>query len=237
MKPQVTVIIPVYNEERTVGSVVEIARTWEPASEVIVINDGSTDKSLAALKRFGNEIKIISYKKNRGKGHALAKGIQAAGNELLLFLDSDLVGLTHNDLDVLISPMLDGSCDMALGSVRLWGSAGETKLGDRLTGERAVWKSAVKDSVSAMEKVGYGIELFLNDIHKKKKVAIIPLPYVSIIGKFAKTSVPKAMRSYLREARELIAQTIKQQADDIPPPAKRIFLTLQAYLKQMVESI
>lgn len=236
MKPQVTVIIPVYNEERTIGSIVEVARTWGRAAEIIVVNDGSTDRSLSALRRFGNDVKIISYKKNRGKGYALAQGITASQQELLVFLDSDLVGLAHKDLEVLVTPMLNGTADMVLGSVRIWGSAGDTKLFDRLSGERTVWRTNVVGSLSAMEKVGYGIELFLNDLHKGKRVVTVELPFVSIIGKFAKGSVPKAMRSYIREARELIAQTVKQQADDLPPQAKRIFVVLQAYLKQMVDA-
>ncbi len=61
----ISVIIPVYNEERTISSIVEIVRTWGKASEIIVVNDGSTDKTDAALKQFSRTIKLLSYKNNR----------------------------------------------------------------------------------------------------------------------------------------------------------------------------
>ncbi len=234
----ISVIIPVYNEEQTVASVVEVVRTWPRLHELVVVNDGSSDKSLAALKPFGTRITVITYKKNQGKGYALMSGIQHTTGEIIVFVDSDLVGLSHHDLDTLVAPIEAGKADMVLGLTRLWASPKKKKdLFDKLTGERVVLRQNIAPYIDQMATVGYGIELFLNDIHKDKRVVKVKLPYVSIIGKFHKHSMPAAVRSYMKEARELITQTVRQQADDLTPQAKKLFNGLQQYLKQMMDSL
>lgn len=236
----IAVIIPVYNEEQTVASVVEVVRTWPRAQEVVVVNDGSTDKTLRALKPFGSAITLISYKKNRGKGFAIKTGIEESHGEIIVFVDADLVGLTHHDLDALVAPVLGGKADMVLGNVRLWSKPKPRQkkgMFDQLTGERVILRSTIQPYLADIASVGYGIELYLNDLHKTKRVVTVKLPFVSIIGKFDKHSMPAAMRSYMKEARELITQTVRQQADDLTPQARKLFVGLQRYLKQMMESI
>lgn len=235
---KIAVIIPVYNEEQTVASVVEVVRTWPRLAELVVVNDGSSDRTLTALKPFAEQIRIISYKKNQGKGYALMTGIQQTSAEIIVFVDADLVGLSHHDLDNLVAPIESGKADMVLGLTRLWASRKKSKdIFDKLTGERVVLRRNIATYVPHMATVGYGIELFLNDIHKDKRVVTVKLPFVSIIGKFHKHSVPAAVRSYIKEARELITQTVRQQADDLTPQARKLFNGLQQYLKQMMDSL
>lgn len=235
--PRISVIIPVYNEDRTIGSVVEIARTWRADAEVIVVNDGSTDFTLPALKRFPDGVRLISYRKNRGKGYAMARGIEKALGEFLVFLDGDLVGLTHQDLTTLATPVLAGQADMCWGSVCLWTHQPPAgKVFDALTGERTLLTKNVLPLLSEMKKVGYGVELLLNNAHKRKKVVRVELPHVYLVGKLDKQTVPLAMQSYAKEARELITQAAKQYSNDLSPQAKKIFRGIQTYLKHMLES-
>lgn len=87
---KICVIIPTYNNDATVGSVVSEVLRY--AENVIVVNDGSTDKTSEILKLFGQKIKRINLPENRGKGHALKIGFRYAlqsGFDYAITLDSD----------------------------------------------------------------------------------------------------------------------------------------------------
>ncbi len=83
-------VIPTYNNVRTVADIVR--RTLAVCSDVIVVNDGSTDDTLQELQPFGDTIRIITYSHNRGKGYALRRGLEAArkaGFDYAVTIDSD----------------------------------------------------------------------------------------------------------------------------------------------------
>ncbi len=84
------VIIPTYNNEKTLEKV--ILSTLEYCTDIIVVNDGSTDKTGIILNNLQNKIDIVSLPKNRGKGAALRKGLKRAeesGFEFAITLDAD----------------------------------------------------------------------------------------------------------------------------------------------------
>lgn len=89
--PFVSIIIPVYNEEkvieRTIDSVLKIHYT---NSEVIVVDNGSNDKSLEILEKYKNKIKILSELK-KGKANAVNRGIKSSKGEILVVMDADTV--------------------------------------------------------------------------------------------------------------------------------------------------
>lgn len=83
-------VIPTYNNDRTVASIVR--RTMAVCSDIIVVNDGSTDNTLQELQPFGGAITLITYSRNRGKGYALRRGLEAArtaGFDYAITIDSD----------------------------------------------------------------------------------------------------------------------------------------------------
>ena len=91
---KLSVIVPLYNEERTVIKVLnrlsEIKKQ-DFVYEVIVINDGSTDNSLSLLEQNKDLYDhLITYEKNNGKGHAVLKGLEAAKGKYIIFQDADL---------------------------------------------------------------------------------------------------------------------------------------------------
>ncbi len=93
--PFLSIIVPVYNEEKRLsGGIAKILRfidTQAFTSELIVVNDGSTDKTMRLLKKFKHpSLRLISYEKNRGKGYAIREGMLNAQGELRLFIDVDL---------------------------------------------------------------------------------------------------------------------------------------------------
>jgi len=107
------VVVPAYNEEKTVGSVV---RALLPAADrVIVVDDGSTDGTAAAAREAGAE--LVSHFMNRGLGAALGTGIAAAvrsGADVVVTFDADGQHRVE-DIPRLIEPIRSGSADAASG--------------------------------------------------------------------------------------------------------------------------
>ena len=86
-----SIIIPVYNEESRIKPFLsELKPIIKPGWEAIFVDDGSVDGTLKMLKKFKIANKrIISYKKNRGKGFAVKKGVMAANGKYIIFIDAD----------------------------------------------------------------------------------------------------------------------------------------------------
>lgn len=93
--PFLSVVIPVFNESQRIQKlkiVIQFLKTTKFSSELILINDGSTDNTLQKMQGFKkkNKFLIISYDVNQGKGYALKQGILASKGQYILFFDIDL---------------------------------------------------------------------------------------------------------------------------------------------------
>lgn len=114
---KVSIIIPAYNEENTIKNVVDelINYNFPFNFEIIIVNDGSTDKTEMKIKEFLNtpNIKLINYTKNRGYGASLKSGIKKAEGEYIVTYDGDgqffpeeiskfFDEITKNDFDIVI---------------------------------------------------------------------------------------------------------------------------------------
>ncbi len=94
-EPFLSIIIPVYNEEKRINNLDKVLDFYDHFSfswEVVVVNDGSRDSTLDRLQKWAlrEEIKILSYDRNRGKGYAIKHGMMKAKGEHRLFMDIDL---------------------------------------------------------------------------------------------------------------------------------------------------
>jgi glycosyltransferase involved in cell wall biosynthesis len=120
---QLSVIIPIFNEATTLEEVLHRVSTVSlpqaiTATEMIAVNDCSTDGSAALLSRLQPcypHLKVVHHAKNRGKGAALRTGIAAASGDLLLFQDADLE-YDPADYPQLLRPLLTGKADVVYGS-------------------------------------------------------------------------------------------------------------------------
>lgn len=114
---KISIIIPAYNEEKTIAAVirrVEAVALQGVTKEIIVIDDASTDRTREVIKNIPN-VHAISHSKNAGKGAALSTGINAASGDIVIFQDADLE-YAPEDYPVVIHPLIDGCCDAVMGS-------------------------------------------------------------------------------------------------------------------------
>src|SRR2546428_1998680 len=89
MKPLVSVVIPVYNQERYIAEAVDsVLRQTYPDVELVVVDDGSTDRTPEIVKGYGSRLRYM-HQDNSGAATALNRGIQAASGELVGWLSSD----------------------------------------------------------------------------------------------------------------------------------------------------
>lgn len=111
----VTIIIPVYNEGITVKELINRVTSLPLEKQIIVVNDSSTDKTLALLKTINDpSIKIINHDKNRGKGAAIRTGLEYAAGDITVIQDADLE-LNPADIIQLIKPLAEKRADAVLG--------------------------------------------------------------------------------------------------------------------------
>lgn len=88
--PRLSIIVPVYNEERTIQEALKCLISLPLDKEIIVVNDGSTDSTGEKINNFAPAVKILRHEKNRGKGAAIKTGLVSAQGEYIIFCDADL---------------------------------------------------------------------------------------------------------------------------------------------------
>lgn len=132
-EPELSLVIPAYNEEARLGATLQKVRAWlasRPfASEVLVVDDGSADRtaSIAAAALDGIPGSVLGGEPNRGKGYAVRRGMLAARGRTVLISDADL-STPIEEHDKLAAVMREGSLDVVIGSRALHGSQGQNPV-------------------------------------------------------------------------------------------------------------
>lgn len=118
---KLSILIPVYNEEKTVGRVINALqklRIKDVTKEIIVIDDGSSDKSPAVLsqqKKKNSKLSVITHNKNKGKGAAIQTGLARATGDIILIQDADLE-YNPKDIPKLLEPILKKKAKVVYGT-------------------------------------------------------------------------------------------------------------------------
>jgi len=118
MQPELSVVIPVYNERDTVTEIVRRVLRVSLDMEVILVDDGSTDGSPDVVRRLAEEhenVKAVLRLRNEGKGAALRAGFAVASGRIVIVQDADLE-YDPRDYARLVQPVLEGRADSVYGS-------------------------------------------------------------------------------------------------------------------------
>lgn len=206
------VIIPAYNEEKTIGNVISSALKVELLSEIIVVNDGSTDRTLDIAQKYN--VKIIDLKENLGKGGALRKGVNFTDSDVILFLDADLIGLNPSHINSLLLPVLKEEVDMTIGvfnNGRFTTDLAQ-KIAPNLSGQRAL-KRNVFESISNIDLTRYGVEVALNRHVQRNNIVFkeVILNNVSHVMKEEKLGLLKGFSSRLRMYYDILKVMINKE--------------------------
>ncbi|OGN10062.1 MAG: glycosyl transferase [Candidatus Yanofskybacteria bacterium RIFCSPHIGHO2_02_FULL_41_11] len=193
---KLSIVIPVYNEERTLPLILPKIESVNIGmeKEIIFVDDGSKDGSRNLLNQFAKAgHKVIFQSKNQGKGAAIRKGFEVASGDIVLVQDADLE-YNPNEYPVLLQPILDGDADVVYGSrfitpfprrVLYYNHYLANKLvtflsnlftglnlSDMETGYKVFTKKAIKEILPCLKSKRFGIEPELTAQISKHKFKI-----------------------------------------------------------------
>jgi glycosyltransferase involved in cell wall biosynthesis len=114
---QLSVVMPVYNEVRSLERIVSLIREVSADCEIVIVDDGSTDGTQDVVKRLGNlpQVRVFCQPTNKGKGAALRQGFELATGAAVIVQDADLE-YDPADYAALLKPLADGTADVVYGS-------------------------------------------------------------------------------------------------------------------------
>ena len=106
----VSVVIPAFNEEKSIKHVIDTVKQVKSITEIIVVDDGSTDKTYDIVSK--EDVVLIKHKINKGKGSAMKTGLKKVTNNIVLFLDADLSEINKKQVESIIRPIIKGNADI-----------------------------------------------------------------------------------------------------------------------------
>jgi len=167
--PKIAVVIPAYDEEKTIGNVLKPISTLSIIDEIVVVSDGSHDRTASIARSYN--ARVIELDKNHGKTNAVLTGVQSTDADIILMLDADLIGLTNEHIINLLQPVVDNKADMTIGVFSSGRGATDLaqKIAPFLSGQRAICK-AVLDRLEDYKITNYGIEMALTLMAEKEKI-------------------------------------------------------------------
>jgi len=223
---KVSAIICAYNEEKTLKDVILSVSESLIVSEIIVVNDGSSDNTKKIIEELQKEIEItaIHLAENKGKGYAMAVGVENSIFDIMLFVDADQRIIPTGYINHIVSPLLMNECDMLLGYSTVNILSQDVNPLKILTGERALYKEDIIPILDKMKESRFGVEtlLYFYYISIGKSIKFIRLKGMTHNDKYKKMNRFKATANYINEGWEiaytamenydLMLKTIKRQA-------------------------
>lgn len=165
---KLSVIIPVYNEAKTILEIIRRVKESPFDKEIIVVDDGSTDGTGNLLRAYGSEIKVLYHEKNQGKGAAIRTALPHITGDIVIIQDADLE-YHPSEYERLIRPILEGMADVVYGS-RFLGGPHRVLFFWHYVGNKVVttFSNMLTDlNLSDMET---GYKVFRSDVLKKIQI-------------------------------------------------------------------
>jgi glycosyltransferase involved in cell wall biosynthesis len=197
---RLSVLIPVYNEARTVAQVVGRLRQVPLELELVAVDDASSDGSgevLEGLRREGQIDRLVRHPANRGKGAAIRSGIEQTTGDVIVIQDADLE-YDPADLPGLLGPIVDGRADAVFGSrfqggphrvLYFWHSVGnrlltllsnmltDLNLTDMETCYKLVRADVLKRLPLTSNRFGFEVEITARLAQARARIWELPISY------------------------------------------------------------
>lgn len=195
--PAVSVIVPALNEEATIAAVLDRVLALPMDLEVVVVNDGSDDRTGEILASYGERIQVLTNPKRGGKGRAIRQALAVARGQVVVIQDADLE-YRPEELPGLVEPILRGEESVVYGTrfsrglhagmalpnkivnVLLRGSV-LLLFGRRLTDEATCYKAVRRDVLEGMdlqcERFEFCPEVTAKAIRMGHRIAEVPISY------------------------------------------------------------
>jgi len=189
---KVSVIVPSYNIE---GTVAEVVNRCPPEYEIIVVDDGSGDRTRE--KALETRARVVSHERNMGKGQAMITGMQNASGEIVVFIDGDLQHIPE-DIPRLVEKITNEGYDLVIGSRRLSKTEGMpivrrasnkisttlvrlslgVKIRDTQSGFRAIRKECLERMGLKAKRFEVETEMLVKAAKLKLKITEVPISIV-----------------------------------------------------------
>ena len=196
---KISVIIPAYNEVKTIHEIVRRVKATDLIDEIVVVDDGSKDGTREVLAEIAESegVKVILHDRNQGKGAAVRTGIQAATNDVMIIQDADLE-YDPRDYAGLFRPLEEGIADVVYGSrflggarrpILFWNMVANkiltlvtnilynNILTDMETGYKVFRRSVVKDMVIHARGFEFEPEFTAKVLKRKVRIFEVPITF------------------------------------------------------------
>jgi glycosyltransferase involved in cell wall biosynthesis len=186
--PTVTVVIPAFNEEKTITDTIRALKQQPEVDKILVVNDGSTDNTSALARK--EQVEVLDLLPNRGKGGAMNAALEYITTDIIAFIDGDL-GTAAGEVYKILTPVLESKTDLCIASfpppakkggfglvkgtaAKAIRKAGNLESTAPLSGQRAMTKEVLKAVTPFRE--GYGVELGMTLRALQKGFRIMEVP-------------------------------------------------------------
>ena len=197
---KLSIIIPVFNEENTIASIIQKVQSADYDKEIIVVDDASTDGTKDILQKLSQQpkLKIFYHERNRGKGAAIRTAIKNITGNITIIQDADLE-YDPVDYTILLKPIIDGRADVVYGSrfqggphrvLFFWHYLGNKfltlfsnmmtnlNLTDMETGYKAFKSNVIKNISLSSDRFGFEPEVTAKIAHNNNyKIYEVPISY------------------------------------------------------------
>ncbi|MDP3765791.1 MAG: glycosyltransferase family 2 protein [Nanoarchaeota archaeon] len=205
---KVTAIVPVYNEEKTIGNVLKVLTSSNRIDKIVVVDDGGSDNTPKIIRKF--KVKVITLKSNTGKGNAVKIATKDIKSDIILFLDADLYNLKKDHIDKMLKPVVDGDSVMVIGLMDKGNFIANMIMPyfPLTGGQRAILTPVFMEIRKTPLIKGWGLESVMNDYCRKKnlKFSTIKLDGVDHVGVQAKKH---GLMAFLKQIYDVVLTRIK----------------------------